>query len=139
MNIKIIKQIIAGLANSKRYDRLLKTVNVLAVEKGKIEYEFKVEEEHLNGNGTLHGGMTATLVDTLSTFAIATTGDNKLGVSVDMSISYLKAAFPGETLKIKSEVYKTGKTLSFARVDIFNNNGDILVTGNHTKFIGGNN
>lgn len=46
-----------------------------------------VEESHLNVNGTLHGGFTATLVDSISTLAIISADDSKPGVSVDMNIS----------------------------------------------------
>ena len=47
----------------------------------------KVSEEHTNLGGTLHGGMTATMVDTISTFALLTTEPYKPGVSVDLSVS----------------------------------------------------
>ena len=53
----------------------------------------KVEKEHCNTYGTLHGGLSAVLVDTISTLALITDDEasySKLGVSVDMQIRYQK-------------------------------------------------
>lgn len=47
----------------------------------------KVEEEHTNRGGTLHGGLTATLVDVISTAALMYTERGAPGVSVDMNIT----------------------------------------------------
>lgn len=46
-----------------------------------------VMEEHQNAGGTLHGGVTATLVDAISTWALMTTPREVPGVSVDLSVS----------------------------------------------------
>jgi acyl-coenzyme A thioesterase 13 len=46
-----------------------------------------VAEEHQNRGGMMHGGMTSTLVDVVSTSALMTNDDTGPGVSVDMSIS----------------------------------------------------
>ena len=50
----------------------------------------KVEEEHCNQQGTLHGGMTATLVDSITTVAnMASNEDGTMegpGVSVDLNM-----------------------------------------------------
>jgi len=54
---------------------------------GQAICELTVTEELQNRLGTLHGGMTATLVDTVSTWALMTTGEQKSGVSVNMNIS----------------------------------------------------
>lgn len=62
-------------------------VNVLSASPGKIVCEMKVEEEHINKLGTLHGGLTATLVDVISTAALMHTERGLPGVSVDMNIT----------------------------------------------------
>ncbi len=53
---------------------------------GKLVCEMKVEEEHQNRGGSLHGGMTATLVDAVSTLALMSNGAPP-GVSVDLNVS----------------------------------------------------
>lgn len=54
---------------------------------GKVVCEMRVEEEHTNRGGTLHGGLTATLVDIVSTIAIMHSERGAPGVSVDMNIT----------------------------------------------------
>lgn len=62
-------------------------VEVLAATPGKVVCEMRVEEEHTNRGGTLHGGLTATLVDVISTMAIMNSERGAPGVSVDMNIT----------------------------------------------------
>lgn len=63
-------------------------VEILSAAPGKVVCEMKVEEEHTNRGGTLHGGLTATLVDVISTTAIMYTERGAPGVSVDMNITW---------------------------------------------------
>ena len=51
--------------------------------------ELKIEEEHLNRGGTLHGGLTATLVDSISTLGLITSKRQASGVSVDLHVTYV--------------------------------------------------
>ncbi len=62
-------------------------MRVVSAGSGKCTCEMKIEEEHQNRGGTLHGGLTATLVDVVSTYALMTAGSGSPGVSVDMNIS----------------------------------------------------
>lgn len=62
-------------------------VNVMSAGPGKVVCELRVEEEHTNRGGTLHGGLTATLVDVISTMAIMNSERGAPGVSVDMNIT----------------------------------------------------
>lgn len=133
--VRNIQKMINYFAKSPRFDRTLNGVKVIQAEQGKVTCELEVKEEHLNGHGTMHGGMLATLVDVVSTYAIGTAGENKLGVTVDLSVSYMSAAVPGDKVTIKSEVLKAGKNLAFANVDIYKQNGVLMATGRHTKYL----
>lgn len=64
-------------------------MTLLSASPGKVVCEMKVDEEHTNRGGTLHGGMTATLVDVVSTAALLYTERGAPGVSVDMNITYV--------------------------------------------------
>ncbi|GCB82953.1 acyl-coenzyme A thioesterase 13 isoform X3 [Scyliorhinus torazame] len=104
---------------------------------GKIVCEMKVEEEHVNRGGTLHGGLTATLVDVVSTTALLNTERALPGVSVDMNITYMNAAKLGEDITITAQVLKEGKSLAFTTVDLTSKvTGKLLAQGRHTKHLG---
>ncbi|XP_064909063.1 acyl-coenzyme A thioesterase 13 isoform X1 [Columba livia] len=112
-------------------------VKLLSATPGKIVCEMKVEEEHTNRFGTLHGGLTATLIDVVSTTALIYTERAAPGVSVDMNITYTSAAKIGEEILITAQILKQGRNLAFATVDLTNKaSGKLIAQGRHTKYIG---
>ncbi|VDD89694.1 unnamed protein product [Enterobius vermicularis] len=107
---------------------------VLSAEEGRVKVEIDVSEELINPFGFLHGGCTATLVDMVTTAALAATPRGLRGVSVDLNISYLAAAKLGETIVIDASVLRSGKNLAFTRADIFRKSDNALIAvGQHTK------
>lgn len=58
-----------------------------AASPGKVVCELAVDEAHLNRVGSMHGGLTATLVDQISTLAILSEESHLPGVSVDLNVS----------------------------------------------------
>ncbi|KAK2921070.1 hypothetical protein Q8A73_000555 [Channa argus] len=125
------------LVNNQGFDRVLRKVEVLSAHPGKVVCEMRVEEEHTNRGGMLHGGLTATLVDVISTMAIMYTERGAPGVSVDMNITYMNAAKIGEDLLITAQVLKQGRTLAFSTVDLTSKaTGKLIAQGRHTKHLG---
>ncbi|KAK2887109.1 hypothetical protein QQF64_013919 [Cirrhinus molitorella] len=137
LSLNSIKQIMRAMVDSPGFDRVLSKVEILSAAPGKVVCELKVEEEHTNRGGTLHGGLTATLVDVISTTAIMYSERGAPGVSVDMNITYMNAAKIGEDVLITAQVLKQGRTLAFATVDLTNKaNGKLIAQGRHTKHLG---
>ncbi|KAG7250022.1 hypothetical protein CRUP_037006 [Coryphaenoides rupestris] len=127
--VKSLRQIFKVLTDAPGFDRVMS--------KGKVVCELRVEEEHTNRGGTLHGGLTATLVDIVSTTAIMCSERGAPGVSVDMNITYMNPAKIGEDVLITAQVLKEGKSLAFASVDLFNKStGKVIAQGRHTKHLG---
>ncbi|KAM6974704.1 acyl-coenzyme A thioesterase 13 [Tautogolabrus adspersus] len=137
MTLNSLKQLVKAMLDTPGFDRVLSKVNILSASPGKLVCEMRVEEEHTNRGGTLHGGLTATLVDVISTVAILNTERAAPGVSVDMNITYMSAAKIGEDVLITAQVLKQGRTLAFASVDLTNKaTGKIIAQGRHTKHLG---
>ncbi|ROK35774.1 Acyl-coenzyme A thioesterase 13 [Anabarilius grahami] len=137
LSLNSLKQIMTAMVDSPGFDRVLSKVKILSASPGKVVCEMKVEEEHTNRGGTLHGGLTATLVDMISTTAIMYSERGAPGVSVDMNITYMNAAKIGEDILITAQVLKQGRTLAFATVDLTNKaNGKLIAQGRHTKHLG---
>ena len=106
---------------------------------GRCVASLKIDSEHTNRGGTLHGGLSALLVDNISTLALTLPEgqDFSYGVSVNMDLSYIKAAKIGDEVLIDAKVLKRGRTLAFLEVELRNKETDeLLVKGSHTKFIG---
>ncbi|XP_056154814.1 acyl-coenzyme A thioesterase 13 [Lampris incognitus] len=137
MSLQSIKQLMKAMVDHSGFDRVLNKMNIVSAIPGKMVCEMKVEEEHTNRGGTLHGGLTATLVDVVSTGAIMYSERGLPGVSVDMNITYMNAAKIGEDVLITAQVLKQGRTLAFATVDLTNKaTGKMIAQGRHTKHLG---
>ncbi|XP_071807742.1 acyl-coenzyme A thioesterase 13-like [Asterias amurensis] len=131
------RQMLKMMMLAKRFDSVTNKVNLISASAGVCRCEMTVEAEQTNMMGTLHGGFIATLVDSLTTVAIMTTPVGVPGVSVDLSVSYLKAAKIGEKITMDAEVTKVGKTLAFTTASLINENGDVIAQGKHIKHIAG--
>ncbi|CAL9691501.1 unnamed protein product [Knipowitschia caucasica] len=137
MPLNTLRQLFRAMIDTPGFDRVLSKVDVLSASPGKVVCEMQVAEEHTNRGGTLHGGLTATLVDVISTVAIMNTERGAPGVSVDMNITYMNAAKIGEDVLITAQVLKQGKTLAFATVDLTSKaTGKLIAQGRHTKHLG---
>lgn len=125
------------MISGTRFSTILKKVKLITASEGKCVAEMTVGEEHSNDFGTLHGAMTATLVDNVSTLALVTSKREAYGVSVDMHLTYMKGAAIGEDIVITANTQRAGKTLAFLDVLITKKNGgDIVAKGSHTKYVG---
>ncbi|XP_035406472.1 acyl-coenzyme A thioesterase 13 [Cygnus atratus] len=132
-----LREAIKYMVESQGFDRVLRKIKLLSATPGKVVCELKVEEEHTNRGGTLHGGLTATLVDVVSTAALLHTERAAPGVSVDMNITYTSAAKIGEEVLITAQILKQGRNIAFATVDLTNKaTGKLIAQGRHTKYLG---
>lgn len=126
---------------------------------GQCQAELKVEHEHTNPMGGLHGGFSATLVDIISSCALLTHKKGEApSVSVDMNLTwvicykllsnfltknlyffcfrYLKGAQIGDEIVIDAKTLKAGKNVAFLEVEIKEKTtGALLVKGAHTKYL----
>ena len=72
---------------------ILYGLHVDLVEPARLVCSMKVPPRLLNKGNFLHGGATASLVDWVGSAAIFTTGAPMSGVSVEIKVSYLDAAY----------------------------------------------
>ena len=127
-------------AGATSFNSVLQKVKFVDGDIGRCVASLKIEQEHCNQLGTLHGGCTATLVDCISTYALVTDSEESLrflGVSVNMNIDYMKAGRLDSEIIIDAQLKKRGKKLAFLDVEIRDKeSNDLLAKGSHTKFIG---
>ncbi|KAM9666008.1 acyl-coenzyme A thioesterase 13 [Trichechus inunguis] len=132
-----VGQMLKSMVNVRRFDRVLEKVTLVSHAPGRVVCEMKVEEEHANVGGTLHGGLTATIVDDISTLALLCTERGVAGVSANLDITYMSPAKIGEDVVITAYVLRQGKTLAFASVDLTNKaTGKLIAQGRHIKYLG---
>ncbi|XP_074642019.1 acyl-coenzyme A thioesterase 13-like [Tubulanus polymorphus] len=134
--VNAMKRVMSFLNEKNTFDKVMQKVQITSGDVGHCICELKVEEEHTNRVGFLHGGLTATLVDSVSTVALMSTEQGNPGVSVDMNITYMKAVPLGQEIIIDAKTLKVGRSTAFLTVDIKNkSDGSLVAQGRHTKHL----
>jgi acyl-coenzyme A thioesterase 13 len=73
---------------------IMGSLRVDLIEPGRVICSMKIPPRLLNSGNSLHGGATAALVDVVGSAAIPASGHPGLtGVSVEINVSYLDAAY----------------------------------------------
>ena len=89
--------------------------------------------EILNPLGTVHGGCTFTLADTIGGSAALTHG--KSVVTVDSNIHYLAPACNTEKLIAEAKEIKYGATIALYEVNVYKDDGTMVATSTQSYFI----
>lgn len=127
--------------NSTIYRILLSDVQWVSAVHGRVVARLRLGPAHLNSNRTLHGSVSATIVDWAGGMAIASTGRDKTGVSTDIHISYVSAAKDNDVIEIEAWVSRVGRNLAYTMVEIRKvgeepgSKGPVVCTGSHTKYL----
>ena len=103
----------------------------------KIHYRFDVDRE-LNPMGFIHGGVTASLVDSVTTTCCCVARDGHAGVTADLSVSYLKGIDPLKhpVVTLIGRVDQSGRQLTFTSGEIRSEDEKVLfATGKQTKMM----
>lgn len=95
---------------------------------GEAVIEVKMREELRQPYGLLHGGITATLIDTAMAFALVTRiGEHEKATTVDLSVHYLRPHTVG-TFSCTAKVVRAGKRIITLSADVVNEEGKQIAT-----------
>ncbi|NMM42641.1 PaaI family thioesterase [Pseudoalteromonas arctica] len=114
---------------------LMANVNFSQVKiaRGKFGFTFYPTVEHINLQGTVHGGFLATIIDTVTTSSLLTLlGPNTAVVTLDLRCDFYKPAAPGSTLSAIADVDSVGRTVGFAHAKILDSNNQVIAKGSVT-------
>lgn len=125
--------------NSPIYDFLLLNAELVAATKGSATARLMLEKNHVNSKGSIHGAVSAAIVDWSGGLAIATHGLEKTGASIDIHVTYCGGAQIGDTIEIEATANKVGRSIAFTTIKIYKlvdgKPGPMVATASHTKYI----
>ncbi|RUS80953.1 hypothetical protein EGW08_011273 [Elysia chlorotica] len=137
LTFEAVKAMVAHRASLPGFESLFKQMTVVSAGGGKCLCELRVQPKMLNVSGKLHGGVTASLVDAVSTYALTTTGQGRSGSSIELSVSYLRPVNLGDDIIIAAQTLRCGKTVAVCTVDVTSkSSGELVAHGKHSKFVG---
>jgi len=91
--------------------------------------EIDMRDELRQPSGVLHGGVTATLIDTAMAFAVRTyLTDTEPTATVDLTVHYLRPLVEGKA-SCTARVVRPGKRIFTVSADVVNEEGKLIATG----------
>jgi uncharacterized protein (TIGR00369 family) len=132
--IQKIKDHYLTMIDKKNFDHFINP-DIIRLEDGLTEVRWLPQPEHLNRFGAIHGGALAGLIDSVASIASLT--KLKRIVTIEMNISYIKAATISNKILAKGVVIQAGKSLIRTTVELFNEDNQLITRGNLTFFIMG--
>lgn len=91
-------------------------IRLISASPGKATMHLTIADKHLNGHGTVHGGVIFSLADTA--FGVASNSGGVPAVAINTSITYMKAATAG-TLIAEAEEFSTNPKLGSYVVEVY--------------------
>jgi uncharacterized protein (TIGR00369 family) len=80
-------------------------------------------------SGVLHGGVTATLIDTAMAFAVRTRLEPTAATAtIDLTVHYLRPLVDGKAI-CTGKVVRAGKRIFTVSADVHNDEGKLIATG----------
>ena len=117
------EQVLQRMLQHDRFTEWL-GLEIDAIGAGYCKLHYTVKEEMLNGFKSIHGGVLFSAAD--SAFAFACNSHGVLTVALDVSISFTRAASPGEILIVEArELYLGNKTGTYD-VRTTNQSGELV-------------
>lgn len=108
---------------------------MLLVEEGVLEFQYTVRHEMTNSFGTLHGGITAAMIDDAIGATLICYGEPFFHVTINLNIDYFAVAKQGDVLIARTAVIKKGKQIVNAQCEIWNSDRTKLIAKGYTNLI----
>lgn len=97
---------------------------------GRAVFRIDVDRRHLNRQGSLQGGVAATLLDAACGYAGLAGADGRVrgnAVTVMLNVSYLRRAASGRLLATGT-VTRAGRSMYFAAGELATESGELIAT-----------
>ena len=89
----------------------------------------EVRDDLRQPSGVLHGGVTATLIDTAMAFAVRTRLEREAKTAtIDLTVHYLRPLVEGKAI-CTGKVVRAGKRIFTVSADVHNEEGKMIATG----------
>lgn len=116
---------------------MLKTLDIHLLEIGDTYavVEVDVREIHKNYLGGAHGGLLATLIDTVSFFPRPFLPSGTVCTTTNLNVNYVRPVSMGEKLTARSEITYLGRRIATLQVKVHNSGNKLVAHGTTTIMI----
>ncbi len=126
------QQRVAQLAAQDRFARAM-GVTLVDGGPGHATVAMTVREQHLNFNGSCHGGAIFALAD--AAFGLASNSHGLLAAGIDAHITYQAAAALGDALTASAVEVSRSRKLAVYRIDVTRSDGTVISSFTGTVYV----
>jgi acyl-coenzyme A thioesterase 13 len=108
---------------------------VLAAEEGKLSFRYQVRGEMINPIGTLHGGVTAAIMDDVIGATVYSCNDPFFWTTINNVIDYFAVAKENEFVIAETSIVKKGRQITNAQCEIWNENKTRLLAKGYSNLL----
>ena len=108
---------------------------MLSVEEGSLTFQYTIRKEMTNPFGTLHGGITAAIIDDSIGATLISYGEPYFYVSINLVIDYISSAREGDEVIAQTSIIKKGKQVVNAQCEVWNKDRSRLIAKGYTNLL----
>ncbi|MDQ0214650.1 acyl-CoA thioesterase [Oikeobacillus pervagus] len=105
-------------------------IEILSFEEGNVETKLQVKEDFMNTNGTLHGGVHASMIDFVMGMTIVSKTKIKCN-TMNLNIHYIKPVLTGDIFAKGFIVHEGYKTIVVEGI-LYDKEGELIAKGSGT-------
>lgn len=103
-------------------------IELVEIERGKAVLRLAARDELRRNGGVLHGGVTASLIDTAAAFVIMTLlSPDQTTTTIDLTVHYLRPLIKGRATA-HARIVREGSRIIIAAVDVFDEEETLAAT-----------
>jgi uncharacterized protein (TIGR00369 family) len=100
-------------------------LSLMSLEKGHVVFSMRVKPRHKQLHGVVHGGVLATVADTVAAIAAYTTVPKGTNIAtVELKINFLEPV-PGGKIRAEGRVLRTGRNFVVTECEIYLEDGTL--------------
>ena len=104
-------------------------IRLTGIRPSEATVEIAMRDDLRQPSGVLHGGVTATLIDTAMAFAVRTyLNDTEPTATIDLTVHYLRPVVDGRAV-CTARVVRPGKRIFTVSADVHDEAGKLIATG----------
>lgn len=111
-------------------------IEMADIKPGEAVMKLKMRDELRQPHGVMHGGATASIIDSAMAFAIITRlAEGEKATTVDLTVHYLRPVSEGE-ITCTAKVVRAGRRILTVSAEVVNEEGKLVATAlsTYTKF-----
>lgn len=108
---------------------------VLSAEEGRLSFKYIIRKEMTNPMGTLHGGVTAAIMDDIIGATMFSFGEPVFYTTINNVIDYFAPAKEGDVIIAETSILKKGKQIVNAQCEIWNEDRSKMIAKGYSNML----